>query len=447
MVNTASSVVLVGRTNVGKSTLFNRITATRRAIVTPVAGTTRDAQARMVVWRNRSFLLTDTGGLFGASDDPLHELVVERGQRAVAEADLAVFVVDGREGLAPADTEIASILRRANLPVVIAINKTDDRRSLAGAMEFYRLGFEPVIEISAEHGTGVEELLEAIDALLPPEGSTARVMREPDLDVAVVGRPNVGKSSLVNQLLREERMIVSDVPGTTRDAVDGVVGWHRREFRIVDTAGIRRPGRVARGGHVEAVSVIAARRAIERADVVALVIDASAGPVEQDAAIAGAADKAGRGIIIVANKWDLVKERGVGFAKEFDEQVRDALKFLDYAPIVHLSARTGARVPRLLETIDRVAQSRTRRVATAELNKFIQTVSAKHPPAIQGRRAVRILYAAQTTVAPPTFVLFTNIAAKLHFSYERFLMNRLRESFGFEGTPIRLQIRPRSRRK
>ncbi len=447
MVNTANSVVLVGRTNVGKSTLFNRITATRRAIVTAVAGTTRDAQDRMVVWRNRSFLLTDTGGLFGASDDPLHELVVERGQRAVADADLAVFVVDGREGLAPADTEIASILRRANLPVVIAINKTDDRRSLAGALEFYRLGFEPVIEISAEHGTGVEALLEAIDALLPPEGSTPRVVREPDLDVAVVGRPNVGKSSLVNQLLREERMIVSDVPGTTRDAVDGVVGWHRREFRIVDTAGIRRPGRVARGGHVEAVSVIAARRAIERADVVALIIDASAGPVEQDAAIAGAADKAGRGIIIVANKWDLVQERGVGFANEFDEQVRDALKFLDYAPIVHLSARTGARVPKLLETIDRVAQSRTRRVATAELNKFIQTVSAKHPPAIQGRRAVRILYAAQTTVAPPTFVLFTNIAAKLHFSYERFLVNRLRESFGFEGTPIRLQIRPRSRRK
>jgi GTP-binding protein len=247
--------------------------------------------------------------------------------------------------------------------------------------------------------------------------------------------------------LQEERMIVSDVPGTTRDAVDAVMRWHRREFRIVDTAGIRRPGRVARGGHVEAVSVVVARRAIERADVVVLVVDASTGIVEQDAAIAGAADKAGRGVVVVANKWDLVKTRGADFARTFDEQVRDAMKFLDYAPIVHLSAQTGERVPKLLETIDRVAESRRRRVGTAELNKFIQAVSAEHPPVSPGRRAVRILYAAQTAVAPPTFVFFTNVAVTFHFSYERFLLNRLREAFGFVGTPIRLQVRARSRRR
>jgi GTP-binding protein len=446
MPGSGGSVVLVGRTNVGKSTLFNRITATRRAIVTPVAGTTRDAQGRPVVWRNHSFHLTDTGGLFGASDDPLHALVVARGRKAVDEADLVVFVVDGRAGLVAADTEIAATLRRAGVPVVVAINKVDDRRARAGALEFYRLGFEPVLEISAEHGTGVEELLEAIVARLPPPGSTAPPVREPDVDVAIVGRPNVGKSSLVNRLLQEERMIVSDVPGTTRDAVDAVVRWHRREFRIVDTAGIRRPGQVARSGQVEAVSVVVARRAIERADVVAIVVDASTGIVEQDAAIAGAADKAGRGVIIVANKWDLVRDRGPDFVRTFDEQIRDAMKFLDYAPIVHLSARTGERVPKLLETIDRVAESRRRRVGTAELNKFIQAVSTEHPPISRGRRSVRILYAAQTTVAPPTFVLFTNIAVTFHFSYERYLVNRIREAFGFMGTPIRLQVRARSRK-
>jgi GTP-binding protein len=441
------SVVLVGRTNVGKSTLFNRITDTRRAIVTPVAGTTRDAQERSVVWRDHGFLLTDTGGLFGASEDPLHDLVVARGRKAVEDADLVVFVVDGRQGLVAADDEIATTLRRADVPVIVAVNKTDDRRAREGVPDFYRLGFEPVLEISAEHGTGVEELVEAIVARLPGERGAAPPTREPDVDVAIVGRPNVGKSSLVNRLLQEERMIVSDVPGTTRDAVDAVMRWHRREFRIVDTAGIRRPGRVARGGHVEAVSVVVARRAIERADVVVLVVDASTGIVEQDAAIAGAADKAGRGVVVVANKWDLVKTRGADFARTFDEQVRDAMKFLDYAPIVHLSAQTGERVPKLLETIDRVAESRRRRVGTAELNKFIQAVSAEHPPVSPGRRAVRILYAAQTAVAPPTFVFFTNVAVTFHFSYERFLLNRLREAFGFVGTPIRLQVRARSRRR
>jgi GTP-binding protein len=263
--------------------------------------------------------------------------------------------------------------------------------------------------------------------------------------VAIIGRPNAGKSSLVNRLLREERMIVSEMPGTTRDSVDTLLTWHRRQFRIVDTAGIRRPGRVASGGQVESVSVLLAQRSIESADIVVLVIDASAGATDQDAAIAGAADKAGRGVIVAANKWDLMKDRGPEYVKEFDEQLHEQLKFLDYAPVLHISAATGERTPKLLETIDRIAASRRKRVKTMELNQLVERISREHPPASPGKRHVRILYATQTAVAPPTFVLFTNVATSFHFSYTRYLENRLREEFGFEGTPIRMHVRARRR--
>lgn len=440
------SVVLVGRPNVGKSTLFNRLSETRRAIVTAIPGTTRDVIAQRAEWRGVPFELIDTGGMFGASQDPLHELVLERGRRAIAAADLLVFVVDGREGLAPGDREIAEVLRAANTPVILAINKTDDRRAREGAIEFYELGFDPVIQVSAEHGEGTGDLLDAIVERLGTAAGTARTEEPEEVAVAIVGRPNAGKSSLVNRLVREERMIVSEMPGTTRDAVDTMMTWHRRQFRIVDTAGIRRPGRVARAGQVESVSVLLARRAIEAADVVVLVIDASVGATDQDATIAGEADKAGRGVIVVANKWDLMKDRGPNYVKEFDEELRRHLKFLDYAPVLHISAATGERAPKLLETIERVAAARKQRVKTHELNTFIAEVTARHPPASPGRRHVRVLYAAQTTVAPPTFVFFTNVATTFHFSYERFLTNQLREAFGFEGTPIRLQVRARRRR-
>jgi GTP-binding protein len=240
-------------------------------------------------------------------------------------------------------------------------------------------------------------------------------------------------------------MIVSEVPGTTRDAVDALLTWHKRDFRIVDTAGIRRAGRVAGGGQVETVSVLLARRAIEAADVAVLVIDAHAGLTDQDAAIAGVADKAGRGIVIAANKWDLMKDRGSEYVKQFDEELRRRLKFLDYAPVLHVSATTGERTPKLLEMIDRVTASRSKRVKTPELNAFLKAVTAAHPPASPGRRAVRILYGTQTGVAPPTFVFFTNVATSFHFSYERFLVNQIREKFGFLGTPIRLHVRPRRR--
>ena len=439
------SVVLVGRPNVGKSTLFNRVTRTRRAIVTAIPGTTRDVLAQAVEWEGTRFELTDTGGMFGASEDPLHALVLERGRRAIGDADLLVLVVDGREGLVGGDREIAQVIREAGKPALLAINKLDDKRARSGALEMYQLGFDPVFEIAAEHGDGVGDLLDAIVRELPASGSSS-APKPSEVAVAIVGRPNAGKSSLVNRLLREERMIVSEMPGTTRDAVDTMLTWHRRLFRIVDTAGIRRAGRVSRGGQVEEISVLLARRAIESADVVVVVVDAAEGATDQDAAIAGEADRLGRGIIIVANKWDLTKENGQDFVKGFDEELRRQLKFLDYATILHISALTGERTPKLLEAIDKVAESRQRRVKTTELNKFVERVAAEHPPASPGKGHVRILYAAQTSVAPPTFVFFTNIATTFHFSYQRYLENRLRSEFGFEGTPIRIHVRARRRK-
>ena len=440
------TVVLVGRPNVGKSTLFNRITDTRRAIVAPVAGTTRDTIAQPAEWQGARFSLVDTGGMFGASSDPLHELVVEHGRKAIATADLVVLVVDGREGLVSGDEEIAGALRKVNAPVLVAVNKTDDRRARGRLVEFYSLGFEPIIEIAAEHGNGVGDLLDEMVARLPElQRQAPAPAPEPETKVAIVGRPNVGKSSLLNRLLKEERSIVSDMPGTTRDTVDAILKWHKRTFRILDTAGIRRAGRVARSGAVESVSVLVARRAIEQADVAVLVVDAVEGATDQDATIAGEAEKTGCGVIIAANKWDLMKGRGQEFSKEFDDKLRQQIKFLDYAQILHISARTGERTPKLLEAIDRVADSRMRRIPTAELNRFVQAVTAVHPPASPGKREVRILYAAQVGVAPPEFVFFTNVATTLHFSYERFLKNQLRESFGLEGTPIRIQVRKRSR--
>jgi GTP-binding protein len=463
MARKPASVVLVGRPNVGKSTLFNRMTGSRRAIVAPVAGTTRDALTRPVEWRGMTFDLFDTGGLFGASEDPLHELVVAQGQRAIAGADLLVMLVDGREGLVPADERIASELRRTGRPVLVAINKTDDKRARASATEFYGFGFEPVIEISAEHGDGVAELLDAIvdrvgigdsglgirrshEAHESHESQIPTPESRAETRIAIVGRPNVGKSSLVNRLLREERVLVSDMPGTTRDAIDVPLTWHRRRFRIVDTAGMRRPGRVGSGGKagkVEFVSVALAKEAIADADVVALLIDAREGATDQDAAIGGEVDRAGRGIVIVANKWDLVKSQERNFAKKFDDDLRFKMRFLDYAPILHISALTGERAPKVIETLDTIAAARRKRIPTPALNKWLEQITLANPPVSPGRKHVRILYAAQIGVAPPSFVFFTNVATTFHFSYERFLVNQLREEFGFVGSPIRIQVRRR----
>ena len=455
--------MLVGRPNVGKSTLFNRITGSRKAIVAPVAGTTRDSLARPVIWRGVGFQLFDTGGLYGASEDPLHELVVKQGQRAIAGADLVVFITDGREGLVGGDQTIAQELRATGKPMLLAINKTDDKRARGAASDFYELGIDPIFEISSEHGTGVAELLDGIVERLGiggwglgarkeqtenaenSPGASPQPQAPPEVNVAIVGRPNVGKSSLVNRLLHEERVLVSDMPGTTRDAIDSVLTWHRQRFRIVDTAGMRRPGRVSTGGQVEWVSVATAKKAIADADVVALIIDASTGPTEQDAAIGGEADRAGRGVVIVANKWDLVKDRGSKYSQVFDEETRHRMRFLDYAPILHVSAATGERAQKIIETITNIGEARRQRIPTPKLNKFLEEVTAANPPISPGRKHVRILYGAQIGVAPPSFVFFTNVATTFHFSYERFLLNQLRETFGFIGTPIRLQVRRRKK--
>ena len=439
-------VVFVGRPNVGKSTLFNRITGTRRAIVTNVPGTTRDLIESAATWQGVDFALLDTGGMFGATEDPLHELVAAKGREAILTADLLVVVLDGQQGLVAGDLDIVQQIRATGKPMLAVVNKIDVRKARDAASQFYELGLDPVFEVSGEHGLGVHELLDEIVARLRRAPAAApEETAERETAIAVVGRPNAGKSSLVNRLLREERMLVSETPGTTRDAVDTLVRWHKRDFRIVDTAGMRRPGKVGRAGPLESLSVLVARRAVERADVVVLVIDSAVGATDQDAAIAGEADRLGCGIIIVANKWDLMKDRGPNFSREFDEQLRHKLKFLDYAPVLHLSAATGERLPKLLEWVDRVAASRLKRVPTAEVNRFVQAVTAVHPPASPGRRQVRILYAAQTGVAPPTFVFFTNVATSFHFSYERFLVNQLRDSFGFAGTPIRIEVRRRER--
>ena len=441
-------MALVGRPNVGKSTIFNRLTGTRRAIVTSVAGTTRDVLARPVEWQRRVFTLVDTGGVVGASEDPMWEAVANRGRRAAGAVDLVVFVVDGREGPVPADEEVARELRVRGVPVVLAINKMDDHRARDRVPEFHRFGFEPIVEIAAEHGQGIGDLLDEVVARLPAVPVAAPTIAEEgeataEPAIAVVGRPNVGKSSLVNRLLREDRMLVSPIPGTTRDAVDEVMRWHRRRFRLVDTAGIRRPGRVAESGKVETVSVVRARHAREQADGAGLVVDAVAGVGRRDASIAGEAAGAGCGVIIAANKWDLVKGRGPDFAKEFDDRLREALKFADYAPIVHLSALTGERTERLLALIDEVDAARRRQVTTGELNRVLGHATRTQTPSGVGRGSVQIRYGVQTGIAPPIFTLFTSRGARLHFSYERFIQNRLREAFGFTGTPIRLKVRGR----
>jgi GTP-binding protein len=309
------------------------------------------------------------------------------------------------------------------------------------------LGFDPVVPIASEHGSGVGDLLDAVTSRLTLDGARMSVaLVEPaETKVAIIGRPNVGKSSLVNRLLKEERMVVSEMAGTTRDPVDSILKWHKQQFRIVDTAGIRRAGKVARSGEIEAVSVMLARRAIARADVAVLLVDAVEGPTDQDATVAGEAEKTGCGVIIAVNKWDLIEDRSNEKIRHFDDHIKQTLKFLDYAPVLHISARTGDRTPKLLETIDRVAKARLRRIPTGELNRFVEAVTQTHAPVSPGKKNVRVLYAAQTGVAPPTFVFFTNVATTFHFSYERFLANRLRESFGFDGTPIRLEVRARRR--
>jgi GTP-binding protein len=429
-------LALVGRANVGKSTLFNRICGRRKAITDARAGSTRDRNYAQVSWQGAAFELIDTGGLLLETDDPLLGPAAQQAERAIEEADRVVLVVDARAGLLPDDAAIARKLRRSGKQVVVAANKVEGKD---GVTEFARLGFDKVMPLSAEHGMGVGDLLDEALAGLP------RVEVEedeaPPLRLALVGRPNVGKSSILNRLLGEERAVVSPIPGTTRDAVDSLLERGGRRFRFVDTAGIRRARLLKEA--VDHVSVVQARRSIERADVAIVVLDAGEGLREMDATIAGYAQEAGRGIVLAVNKWDLATERSQK-QRQFEEEVRRHLKFLHYAPVIYMSARTGKGVSALLAAAERVQKARQTRVTTGELNRLLARASQAYAPkADKGNRQVKILFGTQVGIAPPTFVISINHPVDLHFSYRRYLENQLREAFGFEGSPLVLKVKTR----
>lgn len=429
-------VAIVGRPNVGKSTLFNRLVEEPRAIVEDLPGTTRDRLYADAQWGGVTFTLIDTGGLVLWSEDELTMQVRRQVELAMAEAEAILFMVDVIEGLTAGDEEIAELLRVSQKPLFLVVNKADNETRRLAATEFYSLGLGEPYPISALHGTGTGDFLDALVAAFPPR---EEVEEAEGVRVAIVGRPNVGKSSLLNALLGWERAIVSESPGTTRDAIDTQISWDSQLVTLIDTAGIRRRGRVQRG--VEQYSVLRALRAIQRAHVVVLLLDAPEGVTAQDTHIAGYAMEEARGIVLVVNKWDLMKEADVS---EYAKGVRQAFRFIPYAPLLFASALTGRRVGTVLETALRVYQERLRRVPTSGLNRLLREAVASHsPPSKRGKR-LRFYYATQAEVDPPTFVFFVNDPQLVHFSYRRYLENRLREAFGFEGTPLRMHFRRRS---
>jgi len=470
-------LVIVGRPNVGKSALFNRLTGTRRSIVTDEPGITRDRIYGVATWRNRNFEVVDTGGLVPDDKAEIPREILRQAKVAVEAATRLVLVVDSRAGLTPLDSELARLLRKTGKPLLIAANKADTGAQEPLAAPFYALAND-VFPVSAEHGTGLDDFLDAatrdfpeIAAEVPSDAAAEAPLHT--IQVAIIGRPNVGKSTLLNRLAGSERAIVSPVPGTTRDAVDSVVERNGRTYRFVDTAGIRRKGKT----HLlaEKLSVVMARKHLERADLALLVVDASVGVTAGDLAIAGYAEESGRSVIIVLNKWDLAIEAAreqierenrdaeskgksakpakggarisdpTHLAIEYEKLVRERFKFLDYAPIIFLSALTGQRVRPLYDLIDRVAEARRRRISTGELNRWLANVDLGRGTSPAARR-VKIFYITQASTSPPTFVLFTNQTHKLHFSFERFLENRLREQFDYVGSPIRFMQRLKEKR-
>ena len=430
-------IALVGRPNVGKSTLFNRIVGRRKAITDSRPGSTRDRNYAQASWQGAAFELIDTGGLLLGTDDPLLGPAADQARVAIEEAGLVVFVVDARAGLLPDDQAIAARLRRGGKRVLVAVNKAEGRD--ASLEDFARLGFDQMLPISAEHGQGVGDLLDAALADLPKVAAAEEEERPPR--IALVGRPNVGKSSLLNRLLGVDRAVVSPIPGTTRDSVDSEVVRSGKRYVFVDTAGIRRPRLLKE--NVDHVSVVQARHSLERADVAVLVLDATEGPREMDATIGGYVQKAGRAVVLAVNKWDLGQEAGLK-QREVEQGFRDHLKFFAYAPVIFVSARSGKGLGVLFSAVDRVAGEARKRVTTGQLNRVLARAAQNYAPkAAKGNAAVKILYATQIGVAPPTFGLSLNHPGDLHFSYKRYLENQLREEFSFEGTPIVLKTRHR----
>ncbi len=437
-------VAIIGRPNVGKSTLFNRLVGSRRAIVGDEPGITRDRIYGDVNWSGKTFELMDTGGLLPDVDECLPGKILEQVEKAIEESDLLVLVVDGRAGSTPLDEQLLPMLRRTGLPIWVAVNKIDAVELEAYAAPFYGYGTEAVFAVSAEHNHGIAELLDAIVERIGMDAEAPCEEKGEEIAVAVVGRPNVGKSSLVNRLLGVERAIVSEIPGTTRDAVDTKFVYDGIAYRIIDTAGIRRKGKTEE--RTEKISVIMARKNLEKADVALLLVDAEEGVTKLDAAIGGYAEESGCSVIIVLNKWDKV-QKDTHTIEEFSASVHRRMKYLQFAPILTVSSLTGQRVGKLFEMIRMANEARKQRVPTAILNHMFVPELAADLKAHNPTRKLEIRYITQADTNPPTFVVFTSGSAPLHFSTERFLRNQLRERFGFYATPIRIQQRLKEPRK
>lgn len=433
-------VAIVGRPNVGKSTLFNRLLGHRRAIVDDTPGVTRDRNYAAINRFDKPFILIDTGGFEPVTEDRLLQQMREQSRLAMEEADVIIFMMDGRSGLTPADVEVAQMLRRVNKPVFYVVNKVDGDKLENESAEFYSLGVEPLYTISAEHNRGVNDLVENLLDVFPPADNTPS--DEEITRIAVVGRPNVGKSSLVNRLLGFERVVANPTAGTTRDSVDTSFICNKKQYVLIDTAGIRRKGKTTE--KLEKYSVVDALRSIERADVVLMVISAEDGVTEQDERIAGYIHEAGKGCVFVVNKWDVLEKDNATFGV-YVEKIRNGFKYLAYAPILFVSARSGQRTGKIVATVDEVMEQFCRRVTTSDLNRvFSEATESHHAPLAHGRR-VKFYFATQVATRPPAFVIFTNQPDSIHFSYERYLVNRFREAFGFDGVPLRIMFRGRDK--
>jgi GTP-binding protein len=430
-------VAIVGRPNVGKSTLFNRLVGQRVAIVDDMPGVTRDRLYADAQWLTHNFTLIDTGGLDPDSDDFITKHIFRQVEMAIDHAHVVIFLADIKSGIMDADRQVADMLRKAGKPVVLAVNKVDNpQKENLALYEFYELGIGEPMPISAGQALQLGDMLDAVVELFP--GNTTAEEEDNLLKVAIVGKPNVGKSSLINKILGEERLIVSDIPGTTRDAVDTFVTRGEQEFLLIDTAGLRRKSKIKE--NIEKYSIIRTLAAVERADVCVLMIDATEGITEQDTKVAGIAHEAGRAVIFAVNKWDIF-EKDTHSAKVWTQDIEKEFPFMHYAPVIFISAVSGQRVPKLFDLIHAVYQNHAQRVPTGVLNEVVLEATAMHAPPTDKGRPLRIYYATQVSVKPPTFALFVNDKQLMHFSYTRYIENKIRENFGFSGTPVRFVIR------
>lgn len=431
-------VAIVGRPNVGKSTLFNIFANSRISIVEDTPGVTRDRLYAYTEWLDNEFMMVDTGGIEIMNTDKIAVSIRQQAQIAIAEADVILFVCDARAGITHEDAEVAKMLRQSKKPIVLAINKADSPKQEMEIFEFYNLGIGEPIPVSAANHLGLGDLLDAVVEKFPETSAYGEDGNEDEIKVALIGRPNVGKSSIFNTLVGEERSIVSDVAGTTRDAIDTPVIREGQKFLFIDTAGMRRKARIDEP--IEKYSIIRSLRAVDRSDVVLMVIDAIDGITEQDKKIAGYAHEAGKGIVLVVNKWDLYDKDNTSTLR-YTENLRRELVFMQYAPVVFVSAMTKQRIHRLPEVIHYVAEQNAMRISTSVLNQVVEDAIAINPPPTEKGQRLKILYATQVKIKPPTFVIFVNEPEIMHFSYQRYLENKLREAFGFEGTPLQMIIR------